>query len=161
MLNIITHGEDQMITVEDIMTRNPESLSRYNSLSDARKLMTEKHFRHIPIVDDNGELIGLVTQRNVLAHGIASQDFADAEELDKIEQGTLLADIMTAKLVTVLPEVKIASAAQLVHKHKFGCLPVVDSDNKLVGIITDHDFVEITIQLLEMMESTEPMDFDD
>ncbi|MCW8876639.1 MAG: CBS domain-containing protein [Kangiellaceae bacterium] len=147
-----------MITVAEIMTKDPATLSRYNSLSDARKLMSEKRFRHIPIVDENDTLIGLVTQRTVLEHGITSQNFIDSEELAKIEQGTLLADIMTTNLTTISPNLKIGDAAALIHKHKFGCLPVVDGNNQLVGIITDHDFVEMTIQLLDMMEQSEPLD---
>lgn len=147
-----------MITVEEIMTKDPVTLSQYNSLHDARKLMREKRFRHIPIVDENKILIGLVTQRNVLEHGISSQSFIEEDELAKIEQGTLLADVMTTNLKTVRPSVRIADAAHLVHKHKFGCLPVTNQSDQLVGIITDHDFVEITIQLLDMMDASEPID---
>ena len=147
-----------MITVAEIMTKNPATLSRFNSLSDARKLMAEKRFRHIPIIDENNMLIGLVTQRTVLEHGISSQNFIDSDELAKIEQGTLLADIMTTNLTTISEKLKIGDAATIVHKHKFGCLPVVNENNELVGIITDHDFVEMTIQLLDMMEQSEPLE---
>jgi CBS domain-containing protein len=147
-----------MITVEEIMTQNPVTLSRYNSLHDARKLMDEKRFRHIPIVDENKILIGLVTQRNILANGISSQSLIEADELAKIEQGTLLADIMTTDLTTISSKLKISDAAHIIHKHKFGCLPVTNSSDQLVGIITDHDFVEITIQLLDMMDASEPME---
>ncbi len=150
-----------MITVEEVMTRNPITLSQYSSLDDARKLMEEKRFRHIPIIDNNNELIGLVTQRNVLANAISSQNFVDKEELAKIEKGTLLADVMTTGLRTVHPSMKIADAANLIHKYKFGCLPVVNDNNHLVGIITDHDFVEITIQLLEMMDAADPIAIED
>ena len=144
-----------MITVQDMMTPNPLTLSRYNSLHDARKLMQQNRFRHVPIVDDTHQLIGLVTQRNVLSHGLSSQDFIDSEELKKIETGTLLADIMTSEITTVTADMKIDDAAQLIYKKKFGCLPVVDENYQLVGIITDHDFVAMTMQLLDMMNVLE------
>ncbi len=147
-----------MIIVDDIMTKSPMTLSRLNNLSDARALMTENRFRHIPIVDESNILIGLVTQRNVLAHGIASQDFLEKETLATIERGTLLEEIMTTDLVTISPTMKIADAAHLIHKYKYGCLPVVNKSDQLVGIITDHDFVGITIQLLEMMDVVEPIE---
>jgi len=150
-----------MITVRDMMSPKPITLSRLNSLYDARMLMAEKSFRHVPIVGDDGELIGLVTQRNVLASGVSSQAHIDKDELAKIETGTLLADIMTTDLVTITAGASISAAAQLIHKHKFGCLPVVDDKGHLVGIITDHDFVEITMQLLDMMDASEPFDEDD
>ncbi|TQV82981.1 CBS domain-containing protein [Aliikangiella coralliicola] len=145
-----------MITLEEIMTPNPITLSRFHSLSDARQLMDEKRFRHIPIVDDDKRLIGLVTQRTVLANASSSQNLIDAEELKKIEQGTLLADLMTVDLTTATPTMKISNAARLLQNKKFGCLPIVDNDYKLVGIITNHDFVAITIQLLDIMEVAEP-----
>ena len=57
---------------------------------------------------------------------------------------------MTTELTTVTAGNSIIDAAKLIYKTKFGCLPVVDENYRLVGIITDHDFVAITIQLLEV-----------
>jgi len=150
-----------MLTVEEFMSANPVTLSRYNSLADARKLMDEKGFRHIPIVDDQQYLIGLVSQRNILAHATSSQTFLDRDELAKIESGTLLADIMVSNLTTISPDMNVADAAHLIHKKKFGCLPVVDEENRLKGIITDHDFVAMTLQLLDTMDQSEPLGDED
>ena len=147
-----------MITVAEMMTPNPITLSRFNSLSDARKLMDEKSIRHIPIVDDEQKLIGLVTNRDILSRGIPSQKHADKEELSNIESGILLADIMTTKLTSITANLGITNAAQLIFTKKVGCLPVTNYKNKLEGIITDHDFVAITIQLLDIMEQGEPLD---
>ncbi|WP_144393013.1 CBS domain-containing protein [Pleionea sediminis] len=150
-----------MIAIEDVMTQNPITLSRFNSLADARKLMKDKGFRHVPIVNEFGELVGLVTQRTIYQYGISSQTFMDEKELSEIETGTLLSDIMTTELTTVSPRCKVNRAAEIIHKHKFGCLPVVDADKKLKGIITDHDFVTICVQLLEMLEESEPLEDDE
>ena len=150
-----------MITVQEMMSQNPITLSRYNTLNDARKLMSEKKIRHILVVEDNQKLVGLVSQRNVLANAVSSQDFINKEELAKIESGTLLVDIMSTGITTVKSDMRIADAAHLLHKKKFGCLPVIDEDNCLVGIITDHDFVSMTIQLLDMMDANEPLELDD
>ena len=150
-----------MVTIEDVMSVNPVTLSRFDSLADARQLMNEKGFRHIPIVGDNGELLGLVSQRDVLSRGNSSQLLVEDEELRKVETGTLIADIMTTNLTTVMPSLQVEDAAKILHKYKFGCLPVVDKKNVLKGIITDHDFVEITIQLLGMMRRNEPPEIDE
>ena len=148
-----------MITVKEMMTSNPITLSRFNSLHDARKLMEEKGFRHIPIVDDE-ELVGLVSQRNIFANGVSSQELMSKEELSKIEAGTLIADIMSTNITTITAKINVADAAHLIFNKKFGCLPVVDNNNHLVGIITDHDFVSMTIQLLDMMHQQEPLEDD-
>jgi len=146
-----------MITVQEMMTANPFTLSRYNSLSDARSLMDEKKIRHIPIVDDEHQLIGLITHRDILSRGTPSQKHADKDELNKIESGIILADIMTTKIISITSNLQITNAAQLIYNKKIGCLPVTNYKNKLVGIITDHDFVAITIQLLDIMEQEEPL----
>ena len=145
-----------MIPLEEVMTVNPKTLSRFHTLADARLLMQQKGFRHLPIVDEEQHLIGLVTQRTVLSHGISSQDIATTEELQAIEKGTLLADIMTTQLATLSPQDNVIAAAHLIHKNKYGCIPLVDSDNKLLGIITDSDFVAISIHLLTLQQESEP-----
>lgn len=150
-----------MITIEELMTPKPLTLSQYSSLADARKTMKENRIRHIPVVNEAQELIGLVTQRTVLTHGVSSQTFASDKELADIEAGVLLSDIMTKNLTTITPDCGVREAAQIIHKQKFGCLPVVTDKNKLVGIITDHDFVATTIHLLELMEQSEPIEDDE
>ena len=147
-----------MISVKEMMTTNPFTLSRFDSLSDARSLMDEKNIRHIPIVDEDLKLIGLVTQRDILSRGITSQKHADRDELEKIESGIILADIMTTKIISITTNLQINNAAQLIFSKKIGCLPVTNFQNKLEGIITDHDFVAMTIQLLDIMEQKEPLD---
>jgi len=149
-----------MIQIEDVMTRNPSTLSRFSSLADARQLMSENKFRHVPVVDD-GELLGVVSQRNVLAHGNADALAVGKEELLENEKGILLADIMTSDLITIGPKTSIRSAAQLILKHKVGCLPVINNEGKMAGIVTDTDFVAITTQLLEIMEETDPVSYDE
>lgn len=150
-----------MIQIEDVMTRNPSTLSRFSSLADARQLMSENKFRHVPVVDDDGGLLGIVSQRNVLAHGNADALAIGKEELLENEKGILLADIMTSGLITITPKTSIRAAAQLILKHKVGCLPVLDHESKMVGIVTDTDFVAITTQLLEIMEETDPVSYDE
>ena len=146
-----------MISVQEMMTAKPFTLSQYDSLNDARKLMEEKRIRHIPIVDEE-KLVGLITERDILAQGISKQRSVSSEELTNIESGILLADIMTTHVISVHSNLAIANAAHLIYTKKIGCLPVINYKNKLLGIITDHDFVAITIQLLDVMAEEEPLD---
>ncbi|TQV77001.1 CBS domain-containing protein [Aliikangiella marina] len=146
-----------MLTVAEFMSPSPTTLTRFNSLADARKTMAENGFRHIPIVDEVDGLVGLVSQGNILAHGGTSQNYLEPEEQAKIESGTLLADIMVSQVTSVTENFNIADAARLIHQTKFGCLPVVDENNQVTGIITAHDFVSITLQLLDLMDQSEPI----
>ncbi len=142
-----------MIKVEDMMTHNPHTLLRSHSLADAKHTMEALDIRHIPIVDADRKLLGLITQRDVLA--------AQESSLQKIPQNqsytlsTPLNDVMHTSIMTVQPKAGLKESALYMQKHKVGCLPVVD-EGELVGIITDSDFVSIAINQLELQEEVEP-----
>ncbi|WP_047048637.1 CBS domain-containing protein [Vibrio mexicanus] len=144
-----------MIKVEDMMTRNPHTLLRSHTLSDAKDMMEALDIRHIPIVDEQTHLLGIVTQRDVLAAQESS-----LQKLPKDQSYTLntpLNELMHDSISTVTPKAGLKQSAMYMQKHKIGCLPVVE-DNKLVGIITDSDFVAIAINLLELQEEVEPIE---
>ncbi len=133
-----------MITIDELMTSKPFTLSENDSVEDARRIMTEKHIRHIPITDDNKKLLGLVTQRDVL----------EATHPDADNSNIKLSDIMIRDVSVIHQSSSVRQAAIFLRSHKYGCLPVV-SNNRLVGIITDTDFIDIAINLLEQVEITE------
>lgn len=147
-----------MICVEDIMTRHPHTLGTSASLADARRLMAEFDVRHIPVVDEGGDLVGLVTHRDVLE---ASSSVLDDDEQERARHDShiVLEEVMTTELDLVEPAASLREAALLMRNHRHGCLPVLSGD-ELVGIITDTDFVEVSIHLLEQIESSEPEEED-
>ncbi len=143
-----------MITVEEFMTADPYTLRDSNSLNDARKVMTERHIRHIPVIDNDKHLIGLVTQRDVLA---ATDPGSRQQTRSSPQQGDAdikLSDIMITDVSVIDKMDSLRQAALYIQSHKYGCLPVV-SDDRLVGIITDSDFIDIAINLLEQAEVLE------
>lgn len=141
-----------MITIEEFMTLEPYTLRETDSLNDARKIMTEKHIRHIPITDDDNHVLGLVTQRDVLA--ATEPGWKQAVENISSESAIRLSDIMIRNVSIIHKSDSLRRAAMYIQSHKYGCLPVV-SDDCLVGIITDSDFIDIAINLLEQVEITE------
>jgi len=138
-----------MITVEEFMTSDISTLSESASVDDARKIMTEKNIRHIPITDDNRRILGLVTQRDILAATGPVAKNKDSEAAGGSD--TQLSDIMIRNVSVVNPSDSLRTAAMYMHSHKYGCLPVV-ADDQLVGIITDSDFISIAINLIEQAE---------
>ena len=143
-----------MITIEEFMTADPYTLRESSSLNDARRIMTEKHIRHIPITDENKHLIGLVTQRDVLAATDPGSEQQTRSAPDQGDTDIELSDIMIRDISVIHRSDSLRQAAQYLQSHKYGCLPVV-SDEILVGIITDSDFIEIAINLLEQVEISE------
>ncbi len=141
-----------MIRVADLMSRNPHTLLRSNTLSDAKSMMSALDIRHIPIIDSNKKVLGVVTHRDVLAAQESSLHKVPIEESHTLN--TPLHQVMHTRIQTVDPRAGLKQSALYMQKHKIGCLPVVEK-GALVGIITDSDFVSIAINLLEIQEESE------
>lgn len=147
-----------MLSVAEIMTREPYTLGPDDTLADARKLMAEHHIRHIPVLAGDGSLVGLVSQRDVLAAEDSSV-VRGREGDDQTESYVALSSIMTSPVQTVDEHASLRGTAMHLQKTRMGCLPVL-RDGKLVGIITDSDFVAIAINLMEQLEESEPEEYD-
>lgn len=141
-----------MLYVSDLMSTNLFTLKQTDSLKTARSLMNLARIRHIPIVDEPGSFLGLLTHRDILSSTVSR--FADVEQdiQDEIDSGIPVSEIMRTDVISVTPETRLRDAAELLFNHKYGCLPVVDGD-KLVGIITEADFLKLTISLMDAVEA--------
>lgn len=104
-------------------------------------LMDWEHIRHVPVEDDGHHLVGLVTHRTLLR--LMAQGRLDPPRPIPVSE------IMHRDLVTASPETSTVDAIDLMREHKIGCLPVVDDEGRLVGIITERDFMAMAGQLLE------------
>jgi CBS domain-containing protein len=119
----------------DLFTVRPEDIVDF-----AATLMDWRHVRHVPVEDDSGHLVGLVSHRELLrlvaTRHVGGDDRATVRE------------IMLADPQTVEPDTPIIEAMHLMCDQKLGCLPVV-SAGKLVGLVTEHDFIVVSSRLLE------------
>ncbi|SNB72901.1 CBS domain-containing protein [Thermoflexus hugenholtzii] len=132
--------------VRDWMTPNPITISPRTTLPEAHQIMKEKRIRRLPVVDENGHLVGIVTLGDV-----REASPSDATSLSIFELNYLLArltvdKIMTRKVITVTPDTPIYEAARLMLEHKIGGLPVVE-DGRVVGIITESDIFKMVVRL--------------
>ena len=141
-----------MIDIETIMSTDLITVGPNDNLDTARTLMHEHRIHHLPVIDANDELVGLVTLTNVLA---ATDSFLRDAESRMHPRDIPVAEAMVTDVATVERHAGLREAALFLEKHKIGCLPVV-TDGKLEGIITDTDFVAVAINLLELMEVAEP-----
>ncbi len=143
-----------MFSIEAIMSTDLITLPPSANLAEARKLMQSNRIHHLPIVEGDHEIVGLITLTNVLA---ATDSFLRDDENRLHAKEILVRDVMVTDLATVDEHASLRQAALFLEKHKLGCLPVV-TDGKLRGIITDTDFVGVAINLLEQIENTEPVE---
>jgi CBS domain-containing protein len=145
-----------MFKLDVIMATDVITVSPSTTLAEARSVMKEHRIRHLPVVDANEELVGLLTQSDVLA---ATDSFLRDEENRIRARGISIKDVMVTKVATVAKNANLREVALFLEKRRIGCLPVV-TDGKLVGIITDTDFVGVAINLLEQIEELEPVERD-
>lgn len=135
-------------TVADLMTADPLSLLRAASLKDAHDLMREKNIRHIPVIDEQGLLVGMLTQKVMMAAVIGLLAKYGATALERREKQQLVADLMLTDFATVTAEQSLEEVAAFFVKNRHGCLPVITAENKLIGILTSSDFVRLAAELL-------------
>jgi CBS domain-containing membrane protein len=140
-----------MFKISELMTSPVYSLRETDTLQNARVLMEQKRIRHIPITTGANAFRGLITNRDVLANTISHLADIDQATQNEIDAGIPLQEIMRTDVRTVSPEDTVKEAANILYNNKYGCLPVVDNE-KLVGIVTEADFLQLTIQLLEAMD---------
>jgi len=129
--------------VVDHMTHKVFTLRLDKKLIVAKELMEWAHVRHVPVVDAAGEVVGMVSHRDLLAASVASVSsrLSDAER--KQHLWTIPIDkVMRRPVTTTIPTATIQEAARLMRRQKIGCLPVVE-DGKLVGIITEYDLLGV------------------
>ena len=133
--------------VKNWMTTDVVSVGPDTSLLKVGKLMKDHHIRRIPVVDEQGQVIGIISDRDV-----RDASPSKATTLDMYEMHYLLAElkaknIMTAKPITVKPTDTVEQAALIMLDNKVGGLPVVDDNGKLVGIISDHDVFKALVDI--------------
>lgn len=122
------------LTVADLMTPQPTVLGPRHHLKRAAEEMRLGEIRHLPIVDSQGRLVGLLTQRDLLAAG------------DALSRP--IGEVMRTDIKSVAPESLAREAAYLILRHAIGCVPVVEPNGKVIGIVTDSDFVRVAYTML-------------
>jgi CBS domain-containing membrane protein len=142
-----------MLKVKDIMTSEVFVLHAAQTLELVRSLMRIKHVRHVPIVEPDNTFVGLMTHRDLLAQTISHLADVDEEEQEYLDRNIHIMNIMKTDVTTADPEMDICSAITLLLEHKYGCLPIV-SEGKLVGIVTEADFLKLTLELLQQSENS-------
>jgi CBS domain-containing protein len=137
-----------MITVKELMSDELYTLKPTNTVHEARELMLQKHIRHIPITNEQGKFVGLITKHDILALSVSELADISQKERDEIESSILLSDVMIRDVVVANEETNLLEAAQFLLDQKHGCLPVFHG-TQLIGILTEADFVKLAIHLMK------------
>ena len=137
--------------VSEIMTEDVITLLEEDDLLQIDRGMEQYQLRHLPVVDGR-KLVGLVTHRDLLRISASSlQPPQVAAILDEeAKSQTFVRSVMTRNVQTVTPDTQLSEAVRLLVEGRFGCLPVVDAEGDLVGIVTEHDMLKLLADVLAL-----------
>ncbi|MFD1739311.1 acetoin utilization AcuB family protein [Bacillus salitolerans] len=122
--------------IEEIMKKKVITLNQEDTVIIAKSLMFEKGIRHLPVIDDEMNVIGLVTRTDLLKH----------QHLIPKEMETKVSEVMNRDVITGHPLDFVEEVSAIFYEHKIGCLPIVEG-GKLIGIITETDMLHTFVQL--------------
>lgn len=129
--------------IEEIMNPLVISMKPYETIGKAIELMHSNRIRHIPIIDENDFVIGIVTDRDI--RDVSPSIFHSEEHLEDLQKP--VASIMTENVITGHPLDFVEEVSAMFYEHKIGCLPIV-TEGKLVGIITETDMLHTLVKLM-------------
>jgi acetoin utilization protein AcuB len=127
--------------VADVMTAKVVTLSVHHSFSDAANLMNDRYFRHCVVVDSHSKIVGVISDRDILG-ALARNPNSRSKSLDQI---------MTSNPITVKRNTPIIDAVSKIVSKRINCLPVVEDDGTVCGIVTSTDLLKSYQQLLELV----------
>ncbi|HEU4343083.1 MAG TPA: CBS domain-containing protein [Candidatus Binatia bacterium] len=139
-----TKANRAIIRVADWMTEGVLAIETYDSIAVARQLMAKHRINQLPVLE-NDRLVGIVTDRDVRDAYPTSMMIGRTKEIDQFAATYTVEEIMTHDVLTVDPEMALATAVGLLRRHRIGALPVV-KNKKLVGIITRSDILDFVLR---------------
>jgi acetoin utilization protein AcuB len=141
--------------VREFMTREPMTLQENARLRDAVELVMVRRIRHIPVLDAEGRLAGIVTDRDVKRSLPSPLSAIASEEYESILDETPVARVMTREPLTIEAGAKVSEAVETLLNSKVGGLPVIEN-GQLVGIFTERDALRGYLGLLRRIGALPP-----
>ncbi|NET35464.1 MAG: CBS domain-containing protein [Cyanothece sp. SIO1E1] len=145
-------------TVADVMSRDPITVQPENPLKEAIQILAEQHISGLPVVDQTGKLVGILSETDLMWQETGATPPAYIMLLDSViylenparyerelhkALGQTVGEVMTRQVITTHPEQSLAKAAKLMHDKHVRRLPVIDKNGQVVGILTRGDIVRV------------------
>lgn len=140
-------------TVGDVMSKDPIVIDMDADLDEAGALMEDRQVRRLPVLDEDGDLVGILSWGDVREATSAEAAALPSPYAPEAEEEWLtVAEAMTEDPIIVTPETGLLDAVELMLRHKIGCLPVVNAAKgpgrrQLVGIVTESDIFRLVLRL--------------
>lgn len=133
--------------VQEWMTKEVLTISPETSMMKASRLMKDKKIRRLPVVDESRRVVGIVSDRDIKDASPSKATTLDMHELYYLLSELKIKDIMTKNPVCARSNDSVEGVALVMMERNFGGMPVVDDDNKIVGIITESDIFRVLVTI--------------
>lgn len=133
------------LLVQDWMQSDVITGNRRMGMLDAHKLMRDNNIRRLPVVNNKGQLAGIVTRSDIRKAEPSGATTLNVWEMNYLLAKLQLQEIMTADVITCQAKDSIKSVAVKMQENKIGAVPVVDDNNHIIGIITESDIFRVLI----------------
>lgn len=131
------------VPLSEIMVRTPVTVSVDAPFSKVEELLRVKRIRHLPVVNEKKVLVGIITQTDLYRTVSPMRSLeGDLFYTKDVLNSYILKNAMTKNVITLKPEDNMAKAIELMLKKRYGCIPIVDPENHLMGIITQIDILK-------------------
>lgn len=134
--------------VRERMTSPAVTIAAETPFQEALKLLRDKKFRRLPVVDGAGKIVGIVSERDMLHASPSPATSLSVWEVNYLLWKLKVSDIMTHNVLTINQDTPVEDAASLMVTHKIGGVPVVDDSGKVVGVITETDIFKAFVEML-------------
>ena len=142
--------------VRDVMQPHVVTVTPQTTLSEAVRLTRQRGIRHLPVLE-GGELVGIVSDRDIKRAMASPATSLEAHELTSLLDRLTMAEIMTRPVMTVAPPVPVEEAARVMVREKISALPVTE-EGRLVGIVTETDVLELFVKAMGAGEPSSRLD---
>ncbi len=133
---------ERTLKVPDVMTREVHTVERNDQIGLADKRMSEHRIRHLPVLDESGEVCAVVGQRDLFRGALLRTLGFGSRAEETLMKQVVVKEAISGELFPIGLDAPAGQAARLMLEQKIGCLPVIE-DRKLVGILTESDFVRL------------------
>jgi len=139
--------------MREMIRRNPVTIRPDASFSEARDIIRKRGIRHLPVVDQNHKVVGIVTDADIRKASPSDATTLSVHEAEYLLDKLKVSAFMTpkGKLITITPDTLIEEAVQLMRDHKIGCLPVLEGES-LYGIFTETDALDHLVDIFGLKE---------
>jgi acetoin utilization protein AcuB len=139
------------VLVRERMSPNPVTIGAQCTITEALRVMRENQVRRLPVLDEQGDLVGIVSEKDLLYASPSPATSLSIYEMHELLSRLKVSELMTTELITVTPDTLLEEAARIMADSKIGGLPVMQG-HRLVGIITETDIFKVFLELLGARE---------